>query len=29
MDKLEPITNEDPAELVIDHCFDVKGVGNF
>jgi len=27
MDKLEPITNKDPAELVIDHCFDVKGVG--
>lgn len=27
MDKLEPITNENLAELVIDHCFDVKGVG--
>ena len=27
MDKLEPITNDDPAELLIDHCFDVKGVG--
>jgi selenocysteine-specific translation elongation factor len=27
MDKLEPITNENPSELVIDHCFDVKGVG--
>jgi len=27
MDKLEPITNNDPSEMVIDHCFDVKGVG--
>jgi len=27
MDKLEPITNDDPPEMVIDHCFDVKGVG--
>ncbi|QLH04522.1 elongation factor Tu [Nitrosopumilus oxyclinae] len=27
MDKLEPITNNDPSELLIDHCFDVKGVG--
>ena len=27
MDKLEPITNNDPSEIVIDHCFDVKGVG--
>ena len=27
MDKLEPITNDNPSELVIDHCFDVKGVG--
>ena len=27
MDKLEPITNDDPSEMVIDHCFDVKGVG--
>jgi selenocysteine-specific translation elongation factor len=27
MDKLEPITNDDPSELLIDHCFDVKGVG--
>ena len=26
-DKLEPITNDDPSEMVIDHCFDVKGVG--
>ena len=27
MDKLEPITNDDLPEMVIDHCFDVKGVG--
>ncbi|MCV0400820.1 MAG: elongation factor Tu [Nitrosopumilus sp.] len=27
MDKLEPITNDDSSELLIDHCFDVKGVG--
>ena len=27
MDKLEPITNDDAPELLIDHCFDVKGVG--
>jgi len=27
MDKLQPISNEDPSEMVIDHCFDVKGVG--
>lgn len=27
MDALEPITNDNPAELLIDHCFDVKGVG--
>ena len=27
MDNLEPITNDDPSELLIDHCFDVKGVG--
>ena len=27
MDKLEPITNNGPSEIVIDHCFDVKGVG--
>ena len=25
--KLEPVTNDDPSEMVIDHCFDVKGVG--
>jgi len=27
MDKLEPIPNDSPSEMVIDHCFDVKGVG--
>ena len=27
MDKFEPITNDEPSEMVIDHCFDVKGVG--
>ncbi len=27
MNILEPITNDNPAELLIDHCFDVKGVG--
>ncbi len=27
MNKLEPITNDEPSEMVIDHCFDVKGVG--
>ena len=27
MDKLEPISNDDSTEMVIDHCFDVKGVG--
>ena len=27
MNTLEPITNNNPAELLIDHCFDVKGVG--
>lgn len=27
MDKLEPLLNEGPSEMVIDHCFDVKGVG--
>jgi len=27
MNKLEPMTNNDPSEMVIDHCFDVKGVG--
>ena len=27
MGKLEPLTNDDLSEMVIDHCFDVKGVG--
>ena len=27
MNKLEPISNDGPSEMVIDHCFDVKGVG--
>ena len=27
MNTLKPITNDNPAELLIDHCFDVKGVG--
>ncbi len=27
MDKLEPLTNNDPPAMVVDHCFDVKGVG--
>ncbi len=27
MNALEPITNDNLAELLIDHCFDVKGVG--
>ncbi len=27
MDKLESISNDGPSEMVIDHCFDVKGVG--
>ena len=27
MNTLEPITNDNPAELLIYHCFDVKGVG--
>ena len=27
MNALEPITSDNPAELLIDHCFDVKGVG--
>jgi selenocysteine-specific translation elongation factor len=27
MNKLEPVVNDDPPEMVIDHCFDVKGVG--
>ena len=27
MDKLEPIATDGPSEMIIDHCFDVKGVG--
>ena len=27
MDKLEPFSNDDPSQMVVDHCFDVKGVG--
>ena len=27
MNKLEPITEDGPSDMVIDHCFDVKGVG--
>jgi selenocysteine-specific translation elongation factor len=27
MEKIEPIINEGPSEMVVDHCFDVKGVG--
>ena len=27
MDKIEPIFTEGKSEMVIDHCFDVKGVG--
>ena len=27
MDKFKPLSNELPFEMVIDHCFDVKGVG--
>jgi len=27
MNKLEPISNDGPSEMIIDHCFDVKGVG--
>ncbi len=27
IDKLEAILNDGPSEMVIDHCFDVKGVG--
>jgi selenocysteine-specific translation elongation factor len=27
MDKIEPIIKEGPSEMVVDHCFDVKGVG--
>ncbi len=27
IDKLEPLSSDGPSEMVIDHCFDVKGVG--
>lgn len=27
VDKLEPLTDDGPPKIVIDHCFDVKGVG--
>ena len=27
MDKMKPIITDEPSEMVIDHCFDVKGVG--
>jgi len=27
IDKIEPVIIEGPTEMVIDHCFDVKGVG--
>jgi selenocysteine-specific translation elongation factor len=27
MNKLEPLSNDGPSEMVVDHCFDVKGVG--
>jgi len=27
MDKIEPLIKEGPSEMVVDHCFDVKGVG--
>ncbi len=27
IDKIEPIIKEGPSEMVVDHCFDVKGVG--
>ena len=27
IDKMDSISNNDPAQMVIDHCFDVKGVG--
>jgi len=27
MSKIEPILKEGPPEMVVDHCFDVKGVG--
>jgi len=27
MDKIDPISNEGDPKMIIDHCFDVKGVG--
>ncbi|MDE1725536.1 MAG: elongation factor Tu, partial [Thaumarchaeota archaeon] len=27
IDLLEPISKDGPAQIVVDHCFDVKGVG--
>ena len=27
IDKIDPIAKEGPSEMVVDHCFDVKGVG--
>ena len=27
MDKIEPTSNDGTSEMVVDHCFDVKGVG--
>ncbi len=27
MDKLEPVSHDGSSEMVVDHCFDVKGVG--
>ena len=27
MDRFASLTNDDPSEMVVDHCFDVKGVG--
>jgi selenocysteine-specific translation elongation factor len=27
IDKIEPTIKEGPSEMVVDHCFDVKGVG--
>jgi selenocysteine-specific translation elongation factor len=27
IDKIEPVSNDNSSEMVVDHCFDVKGVG--
>ena len=27
IDKFKPVASDKPAEMVVDHCFDVKGVG--